>query len=278
MLQLAVPSGRPPGQGPDGRMSFRWERDMIPPLAESVTDLLSASKGPGAEYVLTEVPSASGVPDVVLARFDEDALAFRLAAGLLPVVDVTQVRTLVAVASGHRTVSGLAAAAGITSGYLRGSVLPALAARGWVETPTKRGGEAAVTPLHVLQPIAEQLVTVEAKKAAWQRAVNQAMRHTASADSSYIALDAARAGSAIEQRAAIRRLGVGVLVVDRITGCVRVASRPQRHRPDRAMRTVLAERAWQLVASGQTAGPTFPVFGRDLAAIGSLQQQTFPLR
>ena len=253
--------------GPGSRvLAFRWERDMVPPLMAVVDDVVP-HRGLGPVHVLTEVASASGVPDLVAVRFDERVTSERLAAGLAPVTDLTQVRALVAAAAGSRTVEQIAGAAQVTRAYMRGSVLPALVDAGWLQPPTGRGSSALVAPRYLLRPIASDLITVEAKKAAWQRALNQAMRHAPSADGCYIALDATRATPAIAQRAAIRRLSVGLLTVDPVTCRVTVVARPRRRPADPAMRTLLAERSWQLVLAGQTAGPTFPVFGRDLTAV-----------
>lgn len=247
-------------------LAFRWERDMLPPLAAAVGALAPPS-GQERVHVLTEVASVSGVPDLVAVRFDRDAIGERRGAGLAPVTDLTQVRTLVAVADGGRTAGQLATAAQVTVAYMRGKILPALVGAGWLESITGRGCSAIVSPRHILRPLARNLITVEAKKAAWQRALNQAMRHAPSSDGCFIALDAARATPAIAQQDAIRKLGVGLLTVDPMTGRVTVVARPHRHPSDPVRRTVLAERAWQLTLTGQTAGPTFPVFGRDLTAI-----------
>jgi hypothetical protein len=239
---------------------------MVPPLMAAVDDVVPR-RARVPVHVLTEVPSASGVPDVVAVRFDERVTSERLAAGLGPIGDLTQVRALVAASDGGRTVAQLADAAQVTRAYLRGSVLPALVDAGWLEPTAGRGSAGVVAPRHPMRPVATDLVTIEAKKAAWQRAVNQAMRHAPSADACYIALDAARATPAIAQRAAIRRLGVGLLTVDPVTCRVTVVARPRRRPHDPAMRMLLAERAWQLVLAGRTTGPTFPVFGRDLTAV-----------
>lgn len=247
-----------------GATAFRWEQEMVPALV-AAADGLVRNRGPEPVRVLTEVASAVGVPDLVAIRFDESATIERLDAGLLPVVDLTQVRSLVAAAGGARSVVQLAHAAGVTPSYMRRSVLPALMEIGWLESPMGRGQRADVVPRHSIRSIAFDLITVEAKKSAWQRAVNQAMRHASSSDNSYIALDATRAAPAIEQRAAIRRLGVGLLTVDPETYKVKLVTRAPNRPSDPAMRMLLAERAWQLALAGKSAGPTFPVFGRDLA-------------
>ncbi|WP_091243344.1 hypothetical protein [Klenkia soli] len=266
MLGLAAPHLDEVGATPERPQAFRWEQDMIAPLVGSIAQLGSPDVT-GARHVLTEVPTVSGVPDIVMAELNETAVAARRSAGLRPVVDYSQVRTLLVVADGFRTVTAMSGATGLSVGHLRGNVLPALATLGWVTPVRGRGAAAQVDAVHVLQPLGDELVTVEAKKSAWQRAVHQAMRHTGSADSSYIALDAARADVAVEQRAAIAGLGVGVLLVDSPTGQVQVAARPRAHVPDRAAHAVLAERVWQLVLNGQTAGPSYPVFGRTLHAV-----------
>lgn len=263
MLGLSAASDEVLARSGAGLSAFRWEREMLPPLLAAADSLVPHLRRRHA-HVLTEVASASGVPDLVVLSFDQQVVAERLAAGLAPVEDLTQVRALVAAAGGARTVDELAAAAQVTRAYLRGNVLPALVQAGWLKPTTGRGCSAIVEPRHLIRSVAADLVTVEAKRTAWQRAVNQAMRHALSADACYIALDAARATPAIAQRAAIGRLGVGLLTVDPVTCRVAVVARPRCRPYDPGMRTLLAERAWQLVLSGKSAGPTFPVFGRDL--------------
>lgn len=238
------------------RIGFRWESDMLLPLR----DALSVVVGQAPCLALLEVPAAAGVPDLVALVLDEHVIARRLAGGLAPVQDLTHARVLHALTAGIDDIDQLSTAAQVTASHLRRSVLPALTAAGWLST----ADAASVVLHHTLEPIASLVVTVEAKKAAWQRAFKQALAHSASADRAFIAIDAVRATAVVEQRAALRRMGVGVLTVDAVTSRVKVVARPRRTVPVPAQRTLLAERAWALHLAGETAGPSWPVFGRTL--------------
>lgn len=230
---------------------------MLPPLRAALPVVVGQARC----LALLEVPAAAGVPDLVALVLDEQVIARRLAAGLAPVQDLTHARVLHALTAGIDDIDQLSTAAQVTAGHLRRTVLPALIAAGWLSTAA---GPAMVVLHQPLEPIASLVVTVEAKKAAWQRAFKQALAHSASADHAFIAMDAVRATAVVEQRAALRRMGVGVLTVDAVTGQVKVVARPGRTAPVLAQRTLLAERAWALHLAGETAGPSWPVFGRTL--------------
>lgn len=252
--QPVAPAARP-GHRPD-RIGFRWESDMLPPLRDALPVVVGQRC-----LALLEVPAAAGVPDLVALVLDEPVVARRLAGGLAPVQDLTHARVLQALTAGIDDIDQLSRTAQVTAAHLRRSVLPALTAAGWLNTAANG---ASVVMHHPLEPIASLVVTVEAKKAAWQRAFKQALAHSASADRAFIAMDAMRATAVVEQRGVLRRMGVGVLTVDAVTGRVTVVARPRQTAPVPVQRTLLAERAWALHLAGETAGPSWPVFGRTL--------------
>jgi len=261
------------GAAPSGsRVVFAREAQMLPLLAAGAGALCAGLAGEAE--VFFEVPLAAGVPDMVVVTFDADAVRVRLRAGLGPVVNVSAVRTLVALAEGATDLGDLAAVAGFSSGYLRRGVLPALATAGWVE-PLDRG---AVQVRHVFAPVVSWAVTVEAKRTAWAQAAAQAHRHLPAADRAFVAIDAAYARRAVANAAHLAGTGVGVATVsadpDECGATVDVASYPKPNRPglprghrgvNPASKALLGERVWELRLAGRQQGPTYPVFGRDLA-------------
>jgi hypothetical protein len=250
---------------------FAREAQMLPPLA-AAAGALCAGLG-GAPEVFFEVPLAAGVPDMVVVSFAAEAVRKRLRAGLGPVVDVSAVRTLFSLAAGTTDVRDLAEAAGVSPGYLRRGVLPALAAAGWVQHPT--GGTVQVR--HVFAPVVSWAVTVEAKRTAWARAAAQVPLRLPAADRVFVALDAAYARRAVANADHLAGTGVGVVTVsaesDRRGAVVDVAAYPKPNRPrlprkhrgtSPAAKALLGERVWELQLAGQRHGPTYPVFGRAL--------------
>ena len=252
---------------------------MMAPL-EAAAGTLCAGL-PGEPEVFFEVPLAAGVPDMVAVAFDAAVLKRRLEAGLAPVVNVSAVRTLTALSAGAVEVAAISDVAGLSTGYLRRSVLPGLAAAGWVQW---RAGT-VVRLLHDFVPVVSWAVTVEAKRAGWAQAVSQAQRHVVAADRAFVALDAARAGAAVAHAAHLARAGVGLVTVravhdaDGVEGVqhgsmVEVASFPMvgrprlpraRRSPNVCAKALLGERVWELALGGCRSGPTHLVFGRDLS-------------
>lgn len=255
------PSGRPLAETVLPA-SFRWEQDMLPPLRLALKSDKLCDK---SAYVFSEVASVSGVPDLISVCFDEDEIERRLTAGLGPVEDFAQVRTLLALGEGGATIPQLADAAQASQSYMRQAIVPRLKDAGWIETILIAGSR-AIIPRCTFRPVARKIVAIEAKRSAWQRALNQAIRHSASSDESFIALDRTRATTALSQHAEISKLGVGILTVCSRSGCVALTSRPVKRTPVSSRRAVLGERALKLRLGGSTEGPSYPVFGRDLTA------------
>lgn len=247
---------------------------MLAPLADAAAALCAGL--PGDQEVFFEVPLAAGVPDMVVVAFDEAVVRHRQVVGLGPVVDVRAVRVLAALAAGATGVGDVAAAAGVSSGHLRRGVLPGLVAAGWVQPLAGR----SVLLRHVFEPVVSWAVSVEAKRSAWAQAVAQAQRHLPAADRVFVALDVAYAGRAVANAEHLAGTGVGVVTVAADppvgSGAVDVVTYPKVNRPQLprahrgtspAAKALLGERVWELRLAGRSDGPTYPVFGRDLALV-----------
>ena len=267
------PCGAPDLETRQGeRAVFAREAQMLVPLAGAAADLCTGLQG--EPKVFFEVPLAAGVPDMVVVAFDNEVARKRLAAGLGPVVDVVAVRVLVALATGAQDVGDVAAAAGVSPGHLRRRILPALVSTGWVEL----GPGGVVSVLHAYEPVVSWAVSVEAKRREWAKAVGQAHRHLPAADRVFVALDSAYAGRAVENAKYLAGTGLGVVTVNASpvapSAAVDVVTFPKPNRPrlprghrrtNPAAKALLGERAWDLELAGRQTGPTYPVFGRNLA-------------
>lgn len=237
---------------------FLVEADMLALIAAAAPELA----GPDAVAVF-EVQSAAGVPDVVAAVFDHDAVTARADSGF--VTDAVSLAALLALsdALGRGRALGasqVAAAVGVTAAYVSSRVLPGLAARGLAVMPAP-GRWIAVSPY---QSPASTVVTVEAKLRDWRRGLGQAARHATGADAAWLVLDGACTGPAAVRGDWFRAAGVGLAGLGR-DGTLRFLLRPSGAAVLRARRELLAERLADLHRSGVVSGPVGQVFGRDLA-------------
>ncbi|MGB5953559.1 MAG: hypothetical protein WBG57_13715 [Ornithinimicrobium sp.] len=245
---------------------------MLVPLAGAAADMCAGLLG--EPQVFFEVPLAAGVPDMVVVAFDNEVARRRLAAGLSPVVDAVAVRALVALGADVQDVRDLATRAGVSPGHLSRRVLPGLVSTGWVEL----GAGGVVNVRHAYEPVVSWAVSVEAKRREWAKAVGQAHRHLPSADRVFVALDSAYAGRAVENATYLAGTGVGVVTVNASpvapSAAVDVVTLPKPNRPrlprghrgtNPAAKALLGERAWDLELAGRRTGPTYPVYGRNLA-------------
>lgn len=239
---------------------FRYEAEMVPVLAAR-SDVLLHRRSSSAFSALYEVPTATGVPDLVLARFDDQVIASREDAGLPPVLDATECAVLRAIAGQRLTSDEVSAALAMTVKHIARSVLPSLAARGYVSSV--RGSWLCHRSL---RPATSGLVAIEAKRTDWRRASHQARRYLNFANEAYIALDAT-VGHRVEpwaDRLASTGIGVATAGAD---GSVEVLVRSGWSKPRTPWHAFLAgERCWDLHRREQPSGPTWPVFGRSLTA------------
>lgn len=237
---------------------FRAEADMLQPLSDAAGQLL---RNP---TVLFEVPCSAGIPDIVLLALDRAAMGER--AGTTPLWDPVDVRLMVSVSNVRNalgrawTADELAEHAGVSSSYLRRSILPRLTTGGHLH---EHGGRLSLNYRH--RSLAKRVVTVEAKLRDWRGAVGQASRHTAVADAAWVALDRASARMATQSPHWFTTYGVGLLSVG-TDGAIEKNIAPRPGRARQPSRELLVERAVALHQEGKHSGDIHRVFGATLLA------------
>jgi hypothetical protein len=247
---------------------FTRESDMLAPVAALAADLASGLPGHRSQnaYVLFEVPTAAGVPDVLRVAFDATQLRRRAELGMAPVVDHTALRVLLATANGPAPLYVVARRARVTTAHLRRTVVPTLVEAGWLLSLRGRGDQTLVKPRLKYRPLTRSVVTVEAKRNDWRSAIAQARRHQGCADRAYIAIDAATPGPLLRLAQDLSAAGIGLVTVHAETRKAVLVTRPAAWFPHTDEHQLIGERAWSLVLEGRTCWDTFDVFGRDLTA------------
>jgi hypothetical protein len=210
---------------------------MTPLLAGRVTRLLSRPSP--AHLLVTEVPAAQGIADLVAVRFNPEAVRLRLDHGIGPICSPLRVRALDLLREdrGVRARS-LARKLGTNERALMRSTLRPLAELGAIDL-----GRGMVRSTGAWRPAATQLTAIELKLSNWRTALRQADNFALSADWSWVVLDQARAGPAEAAVDRFREFGVGLAVLGS-EGLLYIVTRPRRRPPERWLRALMAERAW----------------------------------
>jgi hypothetical protein len=250
---------------------------MLVPLAVCRAQL---AEGEREWETFFEVQTTHGVVDILYVAPDLNVLNDRAQNGVRPVEEVAGVATLLALtAEGHvryRDLSqaderylgassrDLASRVPVTHSHLRRHVLPQLVEAGWA---TREGRDRWLATMSYAIPM-RRIVAVEVKRGEWRRALTQAAPHTAFADSTFVALDAARLPDLQVAAPAFTFAGVGLAAVAAHDGhdSVQVLLAAGKDRSTRLPRAVVAERVAALRAAGLRSGPVTHVFGRVLTS------------
>lgn len=235
-----------------------------------------AGRRAGAVRTFTEVPAARGVADIVIVQFDPRMLAVERPA----VGDYSDVLVLLALTD--RAVGGVDAAStrdlachvGFSSGHLTTTCLPRLRDKGLVKTV----GRGSWTATSSYQSPVRTLATVELKRRDWLSGLRQASLHGVGADFAWTVLDSTALRTDRDRfqvaSQAHRERGIGfatatpsgrLIMHVPARGGGPVADRSLLARANRAL---LAERVFDFATQGVSSGPTWPVFGRELVAVG----------
>jgi hypothetical protein len=219
---------------------------MAPAVGREVSQL--APRSGAAPVVVLEVPAGQGIADVVAVRFDTGALRQRLDAMVDPICSPLRIRTLLALRTDRfMRVETLARKVHASPGGLARSTLRPLAENGLVELS---GGRARSTGRW--RPVDGHVTAVELKLSKWRSALRQADNIAFAADRSWVVLDSARARKAVAAADHFRAFGVGLAVVGPGSP-LRVVVRPAGRRPERWLRALMAECAWQRAESDALA-------------------------
>src|SRR5580693_9521893 len=136
--------------------SFRSEADMLLPLIEHTSSLVQSL--PGSFRTFFEVQSAAGIPDLVIASFNDRELATRCHRSLGPILDLPDVAVMTILGASCATGTNaswspaqLARATGVTPGYLSSTVLRRLECLGHV----RRVARGKWVATHPFRPIVD---------------------------------------------------------------------------------------------------------------------------
>jgi hypothetical protein len=192
-----------------------------------------------ASLVVDEVPAGQGIADVVAVRLHAEAVRDRLQAGVGPVCSPLRIRILLALRTDRpMRMETLARKVHASPHSLARSTLRPLTDGGLIELA---GGSARSTG--VWRPVDAHVTAVELKLSKWRQALRQADNIAVGADRSWVVLDGARASRAVAAADYFRAFGVGLALVSSDSS-LRVVVRPAGRRPQRWLRALMAECAW----------------------------------
>ncbi|MDQ0909367.1 hypothetical protein QFZ22_005352 [Streptomyces canus] len=241
------------------KAQFAREADMLEPIVRQAPKLVGVEG-----KVFFEVESTSGIPDVVLVSFDEEAIRQRRVRSQGLVLDLAGMSVLFSLQKalgGTLSPSQIANQTHLSAGHISSSVLPQLARSGHVEKHS-RGKWAAVSSFCSL---ATRICTIEAKIRDWRSGYHQTLRHGLAADEAWLVLDAEQSAPALAHRDWFSIAGIGLASLDQETGLESlVPAKSARKQGASVYRELLVERAAALCMRGKVSGPIRHVFGSDL--------------
>ncbi len=241
------------------KAQFVREADMLEPIVKHASALM----GVGSK-VFFEVQSTSGIPDVVLVCFDDEAVHQRRSRSQGLILDLASMNVLFTLQRnlGHTlSPSEIAKQTRLSPGHISSAVLPQLARLGHVEK-LSRGQWTAVSRFRSL---ATRICTIEAKIRDWRGGYHQTLRHGLAADEAWLVLDAELSAPALAHRDWFSIAGIGLASLDQEDGLKPlIPAKPARHQRESVYRELLVERAAELCLRGKVSGPIHHVFGSDL--------------
>jgi hypothetical protein len=227
---------------------------MLLPIASQLQQIA----GSRPWQVVYELQTVHGIADIVAVDFDDEAIERRMRHGVGPIVDPLALRTFLQLTSGARRTPDIARLVEASARHVGSVILPQLESDGLVRRAS--GGWVAATEY---VPIAKRIVAIEAKRRDWRSGLAQARRYLAFSNRSLLVISstASRPLEEILVGSAVPRIGIATLQLD--SERLRVLRNPRWQNPgSRYEFLVVAERAWELLASGRRTGPERKVFGR----------------
>ncbi|MEV4631201.1 hypothetical protein AB0J90_33520 [Micromonospora sp. NPDC049523] len=215
----------------------------------------------GEAHPFFQVAASAGIPDLVLAVFDHNMIAFRVAHSLMPIIDAADVTAMFYLASrvGEEveiTTAQIARHSGMSPGYLSSIVLPRLLEGGHVVRLSRGRWKAT----HGFSSTITHLVTIEAKLNAWKRALSQATRHAIGADLAWVVLDDHAIKPALRNLQWFHDSRVGIAGLN-ASGALAVHKSPPSRPSWPLQRLILTERVTRLYLDGQRTWQWASLFG-----------------
>lgn len=217
---------------------------MTPVVESCIDHLLPARLEP--DVVVSEVPAAIGIVDLLAVTFAPEAVKRRNRLGIGPVCSALRVRVLDGLScSRWNRVETIARRVGSSAPALTRSTLKPLAELDLIELR-----EGRVRSTGAWSPLAARLTAVELKLDKWRGALRQADNFALSTDRAWVILDHQRIGGVNRHRDRFKEMGVGLAAIDP-HGTLSVLTRPRQRQPVRWLRALIAERAWSVIVKEQ---------------------------
>ncbi len=217
-------------------------------------------------WLLLPEHAAGRIPDLLVARIDQLAVAARVKGGWDRPLRKRELAALRALRADRSTSTATVALRTFVGTDAARRVLRGLVADGFVKQ-TDRDAFRRVAPI---APLVSRLVAIEFKRSKWRDALVQARAHASFAHESWVAFDAAFAPRFDRARPYFKTCGIGLVAVDSQTGESRTYARSTRRTPDALNVAVVGESILARIqgraltqlpqtrlpsASGSSAGP-----------------------
>jgi DNA-binding Lrp family transcriptional regulator len=218
---------------------FPDEASMIGPLCAAALDGWASNSVPWV--VVREHKVDTRIPDLVLARLDEDAVNDRASVGAARPLTRPEIVVLTALRRDcGSTVATTARRAAVADATVR-RTLRHLEADGFVE----RSSAGSWHPTFLFRPLVTRFVSFEAKRNDWRGALSQARAHRLFANEAYVAFDPAFARRFERSLPYYRTSGIGLLALGPEPRAVRRLLRGKSGRPlDLTSAAVAGEEVW----------------------------------
>jgi hypothetical protein len=242
---------------------FAFEADMLFHLSTQARIL--AGLGAQEEFaVYYEIPVTGTVNDMVIAQWDEQAVAAREARGLGPVDTYTQVRILTGLTFGETASLEEAARVGwISAGYAKSVILPQMIRSGLVRKLADRRYEL----VFAWQPLTKRITAVEAKRTDWLKAYGQLSNCYSFANRRVVVLDRVFVHRALKSDYFTPPTEIGLAGLDALSEKVEMVVEPQENVTKHAFETsYVSELLYVLRRAGINSYPFGQVFGATLTA------------
>jgi hypothetical protein len=242
---------------------FAFEADMLYHLSGQGALLAGvSSETPLAIYY--EIPTTGTVNDLVIAQWDEAAVAAREASGIGPISNYTYMRIITGLAGvGAADLITTAKLGWISPGYAKSVILSKMIKGGLIRKRPDGQYELAFA----WRPLTRRMTSVEAKRSDWGKAHAQLANCYSFADRCVVALDRAHTRAAQKSDFFVSPTEIGLAALDAVSGKLEILVEPQENVTKRAFETgYIAELLYVLRRAGVNSYPYGKVFGVELTA------------
>lgn len=193
-----------------------------------------------SDWIAAEMPTASSIADLAVARFDRGATASRQVSAPHAITLPLRIRTLDAVANRRITrIDTLALRMGSNPQALMRSTLKPLMRDGWIDY-----SEGRVAMNRPWVPLCEELMTVEMKLNDWRGAIEQARSQAMSANRVWVVLPEKSDRTINNALPDFKSRGIGLAML-RNDDSLRILTCGRKQKPVRWLNALLAEMMYE---------------------------------